>query len=197
MDLINKTDKARAFQILDHSFHQSPGMTWMVRDKESEKSKKWIIRLMYLEAKSKKGAYITEDKNGVVFYFSLQEKTRSFLYVIGIAYFILFITGIKNGIRALKYQKQIASIRPKKGMLGLLVATDQSVKGNEAAYQIKQEMFQIADKMNECIFLETTNPRVRALYRAVGYSEYAEMKHPYTDLIVWFFKREPMQNSSK
>ena len=193
MDYIKKIDRPRSFEILDNAFSQSYGMTWMLRNKDSIRSKKWIIRLMYLEAKSKNGAYITNDKNGVVLFFSIQDKRLSIRYKLGIICFILFVTGIKNGIRALKYQRLVASIRPKKGMLGLLVATDQNIAGSKAAYQIKQEMFRIADEKNENIFLETTIPRVRALYLAVGYVEYAEMKHPYVDLVIWFFKREPSQ----
>ena len=37
------------------------------------------------------------------------------------------------------------------------------------------------------ICLETTQPRVRRLYRYAGYTEYAVRRHPYADLDIYFF----------
>ena len=90
-----------------------------------------------------------------------------------------------------KYKKIVSEIRPKNGWLGWLVATDNSVKGNAAAYEIKNFMFQQSDSSQEAIYVETTVPRVRLLYRAAGYTEYAHIKHPYQQIDVWFMKRYP------
>lgn len=191
------TQQNRAFQILKNAFSTSPGMNWMLRDQSSESGKQRIIEVMFHEALSKKGAYITSDGNGVLLFFQVQNKKfvpRNFFRTL---YILNFVTGIKNGIRALRYQKMVAQTRPKKGWLGLLVATDQSVQGNAAAYEIKQEMFRIADETNECIYLETTVPRVRILYTAAGYIEYAQKQHPYADLMIWFFRRDPFTYSRK
>ena len=53
----------------------------------------------------------------------------------------------------------------------------------------EQEMFRLADETNEPIYVETTNPRVMLLYKKSGYVEYANLKHPYEDLTIWFMKR--------
>jgi hypothetical protein len=189
------TEKIRAFGILEDSFKDSLGMNWMIRNTKSHNSKKTIIRLMYNEAASKNGAFITDDNNGVVLFFQIQNKKFTFNNLCRAIFIFLFITGVNNGLKAIKYKKLIASIRPKSGWLGLLVATDQNSKDRVAAYEIKQEMFRIADEHNECIYLETTVPRVRVLYRAAGYIEYSEIKHPYADLTIWFFRRDPFTYS--
>ena len=102
---------------------------------------------------------------------------------------LLFIIGINRGIKAIKYKKKIDNIRPKSGWLGMLVATDQKSKGNVAAYEINREMLRIANETNENIYVETTVPRVRILYKRAGYNEYASIKHPYVDLTVWFMEK--------
>ncbi|MFT5513521.1 MAG: hypothetical protein ACI8SE_001929 [Bacteroidia bacterium] len=192
MHLIRTHDnKARAFKILETSFCGAPGLTWMINQKKAERSIKHLIHLMYHEAAYKRGNFVTTDKNGVVLFFQLNNKTIAPLQILRSVFVILFVTGVRKGIKALKYKKKVASIRPKKGWLGHLVATDRSVVGNAAAFEIKSEMFRIADEHNECIYLETTVPRVRRLYKAAGYVEYAELKHPYADLMIWFFRRQP------
>ena len=198
MELIQgKEQKRRLFEIFEQAFAQSPGMNWMLRHRDSSRGKRWIIRLMTNEGIAKKGAFLTSDNNGAVLFFQVQKRALSPLNILRTIYIFLFITGVKNGFRALRYQKMVAAIRPKTGWLGLLVATDQTVPGNVAAFEIKQEMFRIADDHNECIYIETTVPRVRLLYKAAGYIEYAELKHPYTDLTIWFFRRDPFTYSRK
>ena len=110
---------------------------------------------------------------------------------------LLFVTGIKNGLRSFKYQKKIAVIRPKSGWLGMISATDATATGTKAAFEIKNNMFQLADDTNEPIYVETTVPRVKTLYQAAGYELYSTMKHPYDDLTIWFFRRSPFIYSRK
>lgn len=193
----SKSQKKRVFEIFEHSFADSPGMNWMLRNRNSERGKRWIINLMFHQGISQNGAYITSDNNGAVLFFQVQKKVFSLSNLLRTLYIFSFITGVKKGIRALRYRKMVSAIRPKTGWLGLLVATDQTVTGNAAAFEIKREMFRIADESNECIYVETTVPRVRLLYKASGYIEYAEMKHPYTDLNIWFFRRDPFTYSRK
>ena len=99
--------------------------------------------------------------------------------------------GIKNGARVIRYKKMIDSIRPGSGWFGWLVATESGTIGCAAGYEMKNEMFRMADESNEPIYLETTTKRACMLYKALGYSEYAQLKHPYADINIWFLKREP------
>jgi hypothetical protein len=81
----------------------------------------------------------------------------------------------------------IDATRPKNSMVGFLVATDRKIKTNNAIYEIHNEMLAIAKKQGKQIVLETSKPRVRRLYSFAGYEQYAEVKHPFSDLTIWFF----------
>ena len=52
----------------------------------------------------------------------------------------------------------------------VLVATDQNMIGNAAAFEIKNQMFEIAKNLKKTICLETSIPRVRRLYKLSGYT---------------------------
>ncbi len=186
----------RAIQILEDAFIDSPGVYWMVKNPENLKQRKWIIRLLFYESKAKNGAYLTSDQNGALLFFQVNQKMTSLRLIFLRLYVLFFITGIRNGLNAIRYQKLIASLRPTNGWLGLLVATDKERRTSKTAFEIKHKMFDSSDASNLCIFIETTVPRVRKLYQSSGYVEYAEMKHPFTDLTVWFFKREPASKST-
>ena len=185
-----KNDKIRALDILENAFISSPGMTWMLR-KKSKKRLRIFLSFFFHEAVAKKGAYLTSDRNGVVFFYQLQNQNRSILNFLRRLYIAIFIMGLKKGILAAKYKRLIDETRPKTGWFGWLVATDNKVSGNSAAYEIKQEMFRMADETNEPIYVETTVPRVMLLYKTSGYYEYSKIKHPYEDLTIWFMKRDP------
>jgi hypothetical protein len=183
------TDKKRALDILQKAYCQSQGLGWMIKKCDAKKMRIFISFFMH-ECMVKNGAWITGDKNGVLFFYHMSNRKKSFRNFFRKMYIIFFITGIKNGVRAMRLKKMIDTIRPKTGWLGFLVATDIDACDKAAAYEIKREMFEMARKTNETIYLETTVPRVRLLYKAAGYKEYYVMKHPYTDLTIWFMKRE-------
>lgn len=187
----SEMQKTRALTILNKAFHESPGITWMLGENKNDKKLNTFLSIFLLEASVNNGAYLTSDNNGVVLFFQMQKQKSSLLLTIKKIYVLLFITGLYRGIKALKYKKIVSEIRPKNGWLGWLVATDNSVKGNAAAYEIKNFMFEKSDDSEETIFVETTVPRVRVLYKVAGYTEYAHLKHPYNNTDVWFMKREP------
>jgi hypothetical protein len=191
----SREDERRTIEILEDAFVESLGVYWMVKNPASLKQRKWIIHLLFYESQAKKGAFITSDRNGALLFFQVNQKAVSPRLFFLKLYVLLFVTGIRKGIKAIQYQKRVAAVRTENGWLGLLVATDKHQRTAKTAFEIKHKMFETSDQSNLCIFIETTVPRVRKLYQSSGYVEYAEMKHPYTDLTVWFFKREPNSNS--
>ena len=82
-------------------------------------------------------------------------------------------------------------VRPKKGWYGWFLATKKGVIGTRAGYEIKRDMFRMADAQHETIYVETTDKRTLLLYKKIGFSEYAVRNHPFEDLQIWFMKREP------
>lgn len=190
----SSTEYNRILEIFENGFKGSPGMTWMIGNNRSKL--KSVLNVFIEEAKLKKGAFITSDGNGAVLYFEVQNHKKSFPLFCKRLYLFFFVLGINNGIKLLRYKKLIDSTRPDRGWLGWFVATDEHAEGTAAAFEIRREMFRIADEVGEPVFVETTIPRVRLLYRAAGYHQYAEVQHPFLDLTIWFMRRDPLPNQN-
>ncbi len=193
MNLIqNDRDKDRALDILEEAFYHVPGVMWMItKTKNRRKYLRIFLSLCFQETSEKHGAYLTSDGNGVVFFYHLQNKPNWVLNFFRKLYLILRIIGIKRSVCILKTRKMIDAVRPKKGWYGWFLATEKGVIGNRAGYEIKRDMYRMADETNEPIYVETTIRRIMILYKKIGFQEYARRKHPYENLDIWFMKRDP------
>jgi hypothetical protein len=183
-------EKKRALDILEKAFINSKGMTWMIKRK-SKTNLRVFLTYLFNEARAKKGTWLTTDNDGVVFFYHLKNRTISFRNIFLKPYVILVVMGYRNGWKAYKYKNIIDATRPQTGWFGWLFATDNTNSGVRAAYEIKEEIFKMADGTKEPIYVETTAKRAMTLYKASGYYEYAKMKHPYENLTIWFMKRDP------
>ena len=187
----NKKDRNKALDILEKAFINSKGMTWMIKRKNN-KNLRIFLTYFLNEASVKNGAWLTSDKNGVILFYHLQNKTKSLRNIFRRIYVFVIIMGFRNGIKAYRYKKIIDNTRPKTGWLAWLFATDnENTIGIKTGYEIKKEIFKMADKTNEPIYVETTTARAMVLYKVSGYYEYAKIKHPYNGLNIWFMKRDP------
>src|SRR5687767_4435236 len=190
--IITQTDKIRALDILTEAFLRVPGITWIIKNTKNQKQQlRLFLTSCFAETAEKEGAFITSDKNGVVFFYNLQKKPNPLLTFFRMLYLMIKVIGIRQSFRALKTRRLMDKVRPKKGWYGWFLATEKGVSGNRAGYEIKRDMFRIADAQHETIYVETTDNRTMLLYRRIGFSVYAVRQHPYQDLNIWFMKREP------
>lgn len=182
-------DIERAQELFNDAFNDSEGINWVLKNR-SNMAKELTIKVLLHEGVDKKGAYITEDRNGAVLFYGANNKGFSIRNLLRKAHLALRYAGLKNTLKLVSYRKMIDSTRPTNTMVGFLVATDRKIKANKAIYEIHSQMLEIAKEQGKKIVLETTKPRVRRLYSFAGYDEYAEVKHPYADLTIWFFVKE-------
>lgn len=186
----NINDKKRALEILELTFLNSNGFNWISNQKFNKRGIKYIIRIIYTVASLRGGAYLSNDKNGVMLFYRMQKHKFSISQIFNYLY-LLFSIGITNTLNVLKYKFIIESLRPKEGLVGLLLATNQRRNLKCLYYDYKKISFQIADKINQPIFIETTSKKARKLYLLSGFYQYLEIKHPFSDLTVWFLRRDP------
>lgn len=194
MKIITTTaDEARALDILQDAFSTVPGVTWMVEHARNEKAAlRKLLSFCFCASAEKNGAFLTSDRNGVVFFYHLQSKPQMVKHLLRSLYLMLAVVGVKRSIQIIRTRKIIDSIRPRTGWYGWFLATAKEKCSIQAAYEIKRDIFQIADATGEAIYVETTVPRIRQLYELIGFHEYAKVQHPYKDNIeIWLMKRDP------
>ncbi len=182
-------EKQRAIEILVDAYFQAANVTWMLKTK-SKKNLKAILDLLFYEAKAKNGAYISENQTCVLFLYDQKERYISLNQIFRKLHVLIFVTGISNGLKALKFQKQVATIRPKEGLLGMALGVIENKMTTATIFEMKRTVFEVSKAKNLPIYAETTVPRLLKLYKALGFEIYRDMKHPYCDLNVWFLKKE-------
>jgi hypothetical protein len=185
-------DKNRALDILEQAFSSVAAITWMI---QGTKNKRELLReflaYCYHESAEKQGAYLTSDRNGVVFFYNLRSKSWSVSGLFRKLYLMFVVVGMRRSFEILKTRRMIDNLRPKTGWYGWFLATEMDVKGIRAAYEIKRDMYKMADATGEAIYVETTIERIMVLYRRIGFYEYARRTHPYNGLNIWFMRRDP------
>jgi hypothetical protein len=189
-------DKERALDILERAFFNVPGVMWLLK-KSGDKKKllRMLLSSCLYESALKKGAYLTNDRNGVVLFYKLDCKPASLMILLNKLYLLIEVTGIKHGIQAIRSREIIGRVRPKTGWYGWFLATDRDATGNAAAFEIKREIFKLSDMSNEPIYVETTMERIMLLYKRMGFYQYAKIRHPYENFDIWFMKRDPHTNN--
>lgn len=182
-------EKQQALKILVDAYFEAANVTWLLKTKSKEKLHA-IFNLLFHDAQAKNGAFLSKNKVCVLFLYEQKAKNFSILQILRKLHVFLFVTGISNGIKALKFQKLVATIRPKEGLLGMALGVEENQITTATIYEIKRTVFELSKAKNLPIYAETTVPRLLKLYKIVGFELYHEMKHPYADLEVWFLKRE-------
>lgn len=185
--ITTKEDKYKAVEILTSAFFDAPNLSWIFLNKTNKNMAFFFLTILN-DVAAKNGAFLSSNKKGVLFFYNLNNKHISIANIFRKIYILLFITGLLNGIRMIKHNRNMSKIRPKTGWLGMLMATANN--NVVAAYEIKIKMDKASKDSNLPIYVETTVPRVRALYEAAGYREYFTLKHPFTSLDVWFMSKE-------
>jgi hypothetical protein len=185
-------EQRRALDILEEAFLQVPGVMWLFSSaQDKRKCLRTLLRLCFQETSERQGAYLTSDQNGVVFFYHLKKRPNRIFQFFRNAYLALAIIGLRHSLCVLRTRRIINSVRPRNGWYGWFLATDPKANDTRAGYEIKQDIFRIADQTNESIYVETTLRRTMVLYTKIGFYEYARRKHPYDDFTIWFMRRDP------
>jgi hypothetical protein len=185
--IISATDKQKAIEILAEEYLNANNVTWMFR-KKTKRNVRMLFKILFNEAKAKKGAFITESSSGVLFLYRQDIQKQAFANFFLKLYVLLFVAGISRGLKALKWQKTVNSIRPKEGMLGIAFAISNDENKMKTSFEIKREIKVISTESKLTIYAETTVPRIKILYESIGFEVYHEMEHEFADLRVWFLK---------
>ncbi|HET8886775.1 MAG TPA: hypothetical protein VFM70_10535 [Salinimicrobium sp.] len=176
-----------------------PSSMEIVKDDSRKKQRfRYLAEHMVNKAIEKDALITSEDLKGVAILFKTNSKDSSFwkdlMQDLKLAY---KVTGIANGLRILKTQKYIKDQRPKEGdylycwFWGVL----QEARGSDEAkiaYDMKNQFFEKAKKLQLPIYAETRNRRISLAYRRYGFEVFNEWQHPSGD-IMYFMRYNPPQ----
>ncbi|WP_417609510.1 hypothetical protein [Owenweeksia hongkongensis] len=183
-----KQDQSTATQVLAEAYQQAPNISWAVDS--SSKKLNYFFSSLLKDAIAKDGAYITSNSRGVLLLYDMKASSRSISSVFRKLHLMIFVIGIKKSMQLMKLEKLKKRLRPKSGLYGMALAILDDEHRWQTALEVKQGFLEISKKKQLPIYVETTNERIVKLYEIIGFDTYHKMRHPYTELNVWFMKME-------
>lgn len=180
-----------AIDILVETYADAPNIKWMFNQNHSNLT--YFFRVLIEDAITRKGAYLSSNNNGVLFFYDLQTKNFSFKSFYLKMHLAFFIIGIKKTAQIIRLNNLKKKYRPQNGYYGSILAVKSNDLQWETNFELKKEFSKVFKQFNQPAYLETTNRRIYLLYKKLGFSEYYKTDHPYADLTIYFMKMSTLQ----
>ena len=182
-------DQADSVAIITETFDANPSVN-IVIGAGGNRSKK-IGRLAayaYVKSLNRKGAFLSENRQGTALCFRSEggsTNLKEFLYEMRFAFSI----PIKKVFQTLKRESYIKKHRYKAAHLYFWFL---GVKkgGGKAGFELKEYLFNLSEKENLPILLETSVERNKSIYERYGFKVYHEWPDSGDGKTLWFMIRE-------
>lgn len=175
-----------ATNILVEAYASATNVTWVLP--KSFKKRQLFFASIVKDTVAKKGVFLTANKQGVLLLYPLGLTTFSLASLLLKLRVLIYVTGFKKGLQLLKLEKTKRQIRPKEGLYGLALAITNTENTWQTRLELKQMFEKIRAKNRSPVYVETTNDRIKTLYESLGFTTYHTLKHPYTNLCIWFME---------
>ncbi len=187
-----KQDKHLVVDIISKSFSDSPGIDWIVKNgSANEKAIKRLATLAFIKGYRRKGVFISANEKGVAICYCPDNGKPSIFELLYEFYFGITSIKISHIPTVLKSEAYKKSKRPTSStyLYFLFYAVVQD--GENAARELRDAVFEEAQKLMLPIYLETAEERNKLVYERYGFVTYHYRKVPKENIAYWFLKWEP------
>jgi hypothetical protein len=182
-------DKNDAVKIIVETFDTNPSVNIVIGDKGNRRKK--ISRLAdyaFIKSINRNGAYLSNNKKGAAFCYRTNHGSSNFKELVYEIRFALSIP-LKKVLQTLKRESYIKKFRFQEDHLYFwFLGVEKG--GGEAVYEIKDYLFQLSEKENLPILLETSVERNKTIYERYGFKVYHEWPDSGNGKTLWFMKRD-------
>jgi hypothetical protein len=178
--------------MVTEAFKQNPRAMAMIKRKDPARSLRLMTEYAFQLVEKFDGIYLSGDKTTVLFYYTKKAYRRNFMDYL--KYGQMFLKAIKPAqlLPTLKREKYIASLRPDYDdyIYVWILASDQSKTSIRGLADINQHLYELSERLQLPILIETTIEKILRLYKYVGFEEYHKWHDEAADISVWFLQRE-------
>jgi len=185
-------DRELIIGMLSEAFRQNPRAMAMMKKKDPARSLRLMTEYAYKLVEKFDGIYLSEDKSTVLFYYLKSQYHRTFVDYL--RYGKMFLQAIRPSqlLPTLRREKYIASLRPDyEDYVYVWVlggnADNTSIRG---LADIRDHLFDLSERLQLPILIETTIEKLLRLYKYVGFEVYHQWHDEEADISVWFLQRE-------
>ncbi|MFO7671670.1 MAG: hypothetical protein R6W31_18570 [Bacteroidales bacterium] len=189
---MNKEDRELVIKMVTEAFEQNPRAMAMMKKKNPARSLRLMTEYAYQLVEKFDGIYLSEDKTTVLFYYRKSQYHRTLSDTL--KYAKMFLRAIRPSqlIPTLRREKYIAGLRPAYEdyiyvwILGSISGRT-SIRG---LADIRDHLFQMSERLQLPILIETTIEKLLKLYNYVGFEIYHQWHDQKAGINVWFLQRE-------
>lgn len=177
-----------ALSILSNCFLENANFQFMFGKKPAEWRRRLFLRTYIRHARHQKGAYISNDEQGIAFVWCNSASERrsplSFLQA-------LTIFPLRRLMKIKRFQQRVARLLPSEPHLYFqFLAVGQNKNQISTILDLRDNTFRLADSMHLPIYAQTSSERTRGHYERFGFKMYGELTFPNTSNKMYFLKRE-------
>ncbi|MBL4861946.1 MAG: GNAT family N-acetyltransferase [Crocinitomicaceae bacterium] len=181
--------------IISDSFYTNPSVNTVTQAKNDDSKRKKIKALAKFAFKTglrRDGVYFSSDEKGVAICYRFNAKKESiqdYLYQIEL---VVTSIGLKRLPAVLRREKYIKSRRPKSSdyLYFWFFGVDKDARGRGAAIELKNAIFEEAEKDKLPIYLETSVEKNKQVYERYGFEVYHTWKDEGQEYPLWFMRKE-------
>jgi len=192
---MDKSDRELIIEMVTEAFEQNPRAMAMIKKKDPVRSIRLMAEYAHQLIEKFDGIYLSKDKSTVLFYYTKKEYRRSLVDYL--KYAKMFMKAIRPSqlIPTLKREKYIASLRPDYDdyIYVWILASDQSKTSIRGLADINQHLYELSERLQLPVLIETTIEKLLRLYKYVGFEPYHKWHDEEADITVWFLQRELAQ----
>ena len=191
MKSVTKSTFPIALSVLESTFHDNPGVLWVVKNDAEVLSRVDVLCKFCLKvAIEKKGAFITEDQKGVALLIKSWKKQNPWNWLIGYLRLGQYAIGWDRAMHIVKRERIIQSRRPKtKHLYFWMLAVKDHTYGLETIKKIRDFVFEYSYNEQLFIYAETTMKSTLNLYLRYGFEVYDTWETKEKGITVYFIRR--------
>lgn len=188
-----KADKQRIVEIIAQTYAANPSYLAVIRKNGREKQSMMQLAEFVFNTSLRKGSiYFSSDKNGIAIWYRKNAHKETLADYWDQFLLATKVIGLGNVLKTLKREAYIDAQRPQDGnyLYFWFFGVTKDGHGTGAAVELKNGIFEDAQKHNLPIYLETSIEQNRRVYQRYGFEVYHTWYNPDEDLTRYFMKRE-------
>ncbi len=188
----NLTNRENAVRIITESFQDNPSVVNVLKPGGDQTKKLDVLaKYAYDTSVSRNGVYFSSDGEGVAFCYRYNFKNEGINDYLNQVKLVLGAIGINRLLEVMKRDNYIKSIRPKDGdfLYFWFFGVSNQGRGGHAAWEIKETIFRISEEKKLPIYLETSVPQNKRIYKRYGFETYHEWSQAKGKKPLWFMRR--------
>lgn len=184
-------DKKLITSIITETFENNPSVNTVIGSKGNKRKKiQKMAEFAFIKSFNRNGAFLSDNKKGAALIYRADQNRFSLKEQYYELRFAFTSIPLKNILNVLKRESYFKSKRPKDGKYYYFWFLGVLKDGENASFEIKNELLKRADEEKLPIYLETSVWRNVIAYQRYGFTVYHTWEDVKNGITVWFMKKE-------